>query len=355
MEKKKRKIKGRGSIQNPKNRFAKTHYQKDAEGIDEPWDEEPSPKTQFLPDSSQSIITYNQSPDIPYEASLNPYRGCEHGCSYCYARPYHEYLGFSAGLDFETKIVVKEKAPELLRKELSAKGWEPKTLTMSGVTDPYQPIERKLEITRRCLEVLLDFRNPVCIITKNHLVTRDIDILSELAKFQAVKVFISITTLDRHLGRKLEPRTSTPERRLEAMSALTAEGIPVGLFAAPLIPGLTDHEGPAIAKAAAEAGAKWAWHTLVRLPGAVAEIFEQWLTENYPKHKKKVLHRVMEMRGGKLNEPSFGLRFNPQGILSQQVEKLFAVTAKKLGLNQEDFPLSISHFRNPKDKQMKLF
>src|SRR6266404_6754164 len=217
-------IHGRGAAENPSNRFEHTAYERDAE-----WDEpdDPAPKTRFYRDASVSIITHNTSPDVGFEASINPYRGCEHGCVYCYARPYHEYLGFSAGLDFETKIVVKENAPELLRRELSAPKWKPQVVAISGVTDAYQPIERKLQLTRRCLEVLAEFRNPVVIVTKNQVVTRDIDVLKELASFGAAAVCVSVTTLDAELARVMEPRTSTPANRLEAIHSLAEAGVPV--------------------------------------------------------------------------------------------------------------------------------
>jgi len=252
---------GRGTAENPPNRFEKLVYVRDPESIDP---EEPSPKTQFLRDVSKSLISYNDSPDVGFEASINPYRGCEHGCIYCYARPYHEYLGFSSGLDFETKILVKENAPKLLRDELASKRWQPKVLAISGVTDPYQPIERKLQLTRQCLEVLAEFRNPVIIITKNQLVARDVDLLKELASFDAAAVCVSVTTLDAELARVMEPRTSTPANRLEAIQTLAQAGVPVRVLVAPIIPGLTDHETPGIIKAAAKAGASHAGYVVVR-------------------------------------------------------------------------------------------
>ena len=245
-------IRGRGAADNPPNRFEALAHAPDPEAIDP---DGPGPDTEFLKDPSRSLITYNDSPDVGFTASINPYRGCEHGCIYCYARPTHEYLGFSAGLDFETKILVKEDAPELLRRELSSPRWTPQVLAISGVTDPYQPVERRLELTRRCLEVLAEFRNPVAIITKNHLVTRDVDLLGELARHEAVAVYLSVTTLDPRLARTMEPRTSQPARRLAAIEALSRAGVPSGVLVAPVIPGLTDHEMPKIVAAAARAGA----------------------------------------------------------------------------------------------------
>src|SRR3989441_3295486 len=230
-------IRARGAAENPPNRFEKISLERDAEWNDP---DEPAPQTQFFKDHSDSIINYNESPDVGFEASVNPYRGCEHGCIYCYARPFHEYLGFSSGLDFETKIMVKENAPELLRRELISPKWKPKVIALSGVTDCYQPVERKLNLTRRCLEVLANFRNPVAIVTKNHLVTRDLDVLGELARHRAVAVFISLTTLDASLTPKLEPRASLPKHRLAAIEALSHAGVPVGVLLAPMIPALND-------------------------------------------------------------------------------------------------------------------
>ena len=253
----------RGAASNPANRFEQIHLERD-----EDWnpEEDALPTTKFFHDRTQKILSSNDSPDIGFTYSLNPYRGCEHGCIYCYARPFHEYLGFSSGLDFETRILVKEDAPELLRRELTSPRWQPKLLALCGVTDAYQPIERTLQITRRCLPVLAEFRNPVGVITKNHLVTRDRDILCGLAGFDAAAVFLSITTLDRELARVLEPRASQPEGRLAALRELSQAGIPVGVMVAPTIPGLTDHEMPAILQAARDAGARFAGYVLLRLP-----------------------------------------------------------------------------------------
>src|SRR5438093_7560976 len=242
-------LRGRGASWSPANRFEKLHVDltdPDVVDVDSETEERPRRPTQYFRDATRTIITRNASPDVGFETSLNPYRGCEHGCIYCYARPTHEYLGFSAGLDFESKIMVKTNAPELLRAELESPRWQSQTLVMSGVTDPYQPIERKLCITRGCLEVLVKFRNPVAIITKNRLVTRDLDLLCELAQHNAVAVNVSVTSLDSDLQRVLEPRTSVPEARLDAIRQLRAASIPVGVMVAPIIPGLTDHEVPGI-------------------------------------------------------------------------------------------------------------
>src|SRR5258706_2046460 len=270
-------IKGRGASWNPQNRFERLEYVHDEDAQDHSQnDDEPSPlpRTIFLRDPTRTILAHNDSPDVGFDTSINPYRGCEHGCIYCYARPSHEYLGFSAGLEFETKILVKDDAPELLREELMSKKYTPRMIAISGVTDPYQPIERKLQLTRRCLEVLAEFRNPVIIVTKNQLVARDVDILKELASFDAAAVCVSVTTLDVELARVMEPRTSTPANRLEAIHSLAEAGVPVRVLVAPVIPGLTDHEIPAIIQAAAEAGARQAGHVVVRLPHGVGELFE---------------------------------------------------------------------------------
>jgi DNA repair photolyase len=334
-------IRGRGATWNPQNRFERLAYVAD----EETERDEDAPQTIYLRDPSRSIIATNDSPDVGFDASVNPYRGCEHGCIYCYARPTHEYLGFSAGLDFETKILVKEEAPALLREELSKQGWQPKTIALSGVTDPYQPIERKLGITRGCIEVLAEFRNPLGIITKNALVTRDADLLSEMAAWNGTRVFVSVTTLDRGVHRVMEPRTSAPGLRLEAIRALSAAGIPVGVMAAPVVPGLTDHELPAILKAAREAGARWAGFVVLRLPGAVAPLFEAWLDEHFPERKRKILGRVRDLRGGKLYDARWGVRGRGEGAFAAQIEAMFDVTCRKLGLNEKDYQLETGHFR----------
>lgn len=341
----------RGAAENPPNRFEKIHLERDVDWNPE---EDPLPRTQFIKDSSKSIIAYNDSPDIGFEASVNPYRGCEHGCIYCYARPFHEYLGFSSGLDFETKIMVKENAPALLREELSSPKWKPQVIAISGVTDCYQPVERKLKLTRGCLEVLAEFRNPVGIVTKNFLVTRDIDVLSELARHNAVGVYISITTLDTELRKIMEPRTSPPAARLEAVRRLAQAGIRVGILMAPIIPGLTDHEIPAVLQAAADAGAKSAGHVTLRLPHAVAPLFEQWLQTHFPDRKEKVLNRLRAIRGGKLNDPRFGSRMRGDGLFADQIHQLFDVARRKAGLTERGGELSAAAFRRLGGDQMTL-
>ena len=341
----------RGAGRNPPNRFERLTLERDAD-----WDPEQDPlsRTTFLRDHSSSILTTNDSPDIPFETSINPYRGCEHGCVYCYARPTHEYLGFSAGLDFETKIMVKEDAPRLLRDELSSPGWVPKAIALSGVTDPYQPVERRLKLTRRCLEVLAEFRNPVTVITKNSLVTRDLDLLAELAACRAVAVSISITTLDTELRQMLEPRTSPPTARLATIKALAGAGVPVGVVVAPVIPGLTDHEVPEIVTAAVKAGATFAAHSALRLPHAVGPLFEEWLSKHLPGKKEKILHRLRAMRRGKLNNSQFGLRLSGEGIFAEQIASLFDVACRKAGCPTQPPELATAYFRRSGGAQLEL-
>jgi DNA repair photolyase len=341
---------GRGSTFNPKNRFEETEVIQELESEDE----RQNPRTVFLRDDTQSIIAYNKSPDVGFDASFNVYRGCEHGCAYCFARPTHEYLGFSAGLDFETKIMVKEAAPELLRCELSKKSWKPQVLAMSGVTDCYQPIERKLELSRRCVAVLAEFRNPLAIITKNHLVTRDVDLLKELARLDAVVVTISVTTLDGDLAKKLEPRASSPTRRLAAIEELSSAGIPVRVLMAPTIPGLTDHEMPALLQACAKAGARDAGFVPLRLPWAVAPIFEKWLERHAPGSKDKILGRIREMRGGKLYDSRWGVRMRGEGFYAEQMNAIFQIAYRKAAFPQNVPTLSVHAFRVP-TPQLELF
>lgn len=334
--------KGRGAAENPGNRFEAVHHVTTG---DEDEIEATRPTTQFLTDHAKSILSHNDSPDVPFDVSINPYRGCEHGCVYCYARPTHEYLGFSSGIDFETKILVKEKAPELLRAALSSKRYEPKPIAMSGVTDIYQPVERKLRLTRACLEVLAEFRNPAVLITKNALVTRDIDLLSRLAEYRAVQVFLSVTTLDSELCGVLEPRTSRPHRRLEAIRELSARGIPVGVMMAPIIPGLTEEEIPSILEAAVEAGAVTAGWTMLRLPLGNVQLFETWLDRHRPERKAKVLGRLAEVRGGGRNDPRFGSRMRGEGIIAEQIRALFKLSSRRLGLGGPGPELSTASFR----------
>jgi DNA repair photolyase len=345
-------IHGRGAAANPPNRFELIQREPDPEAFDAG---APNPSTSYLRDSSRTIIATNDSPDVGFDASINPYRGCEHGCIYCYARPTHEFLGFSAGLDFETKILVKEDAPALLRKELASKKWRPQVLAMSGVTDPYQPIERRLKLTRQCLEVLVEFRNPVGIITKNHLVARDKDLIGDLARLNAAAVFLSITTLDAELARTMEPRTSQPQGRLNAITELVEAGVPCGVMVAPVVPGLTDHEIPKILEAAAKAGATFAGYTILRLPHAVSALFEAWLGQHYPEKKDKILSRIRAIRGGRLNEGRFMTRMRGEGIFAKLISELFALGCRNAGLTKRGQSLSTKSFRNPAGAQQILF
>jgi DNA repair photolyase len=495
----------RGTGLNPTSRFERLRREADPDLVDPPQlgdegDDEPSPdpRTLFLRDPSRSIVATNQSPDVGFDASVNPYRGCEHGCVYClapetpvlhadlawrplgkirvgdvlvgfdentqpgrprklrrsvveavwwskrptlrlltkhaevvttaehrwlqardfrwsstdrlevgvpllhlpvtrrrasaweptavdaiergpardvvdiqtstrtffaaglathncYARPTHEYLGFSAGLDFETRILVKEEAPELLRKALAAKSWRPQPLALSGVTDPYQPAERRLGVTRRCLEVLLEFRNPVVIVTKSAIVTRDADLLAALAGFGCASVSVSVTSLDPRLQQVMEPRASRPAKRLAAIEALAKAGVPVGVMVAPVVPGLTDHEVPAILKAAADAGAGFAGTVLLRLPHGVKELFDDWLARHFPERRGRVLARLRELRGGKLYDPSFFQRQRGEGLFADSMRDLFALACRRAGLASRGPELSVDSFRRPGPAQGTLF
>lgn len=346
-------IKGRGTALNPVNRFDLIDIEYDTEWLES--GEVPSHKTVYYEDTTRSILSKNDSPDISFTYSINPYRGCEHGCIYCYARPTHEYFGWSAGLDFETKILVKRDAPKLLAEAFRGRKWEPQIIAFSGNTDCYQPVERKLEITRGCLEVFLRFRNPLGMITKNALILRDLDLLQELARHNLVSVAISITTLDNQLCRKMEPRTSAPHKRLETIAQLAKAGVPVGVNAAPMIPGLNDHELPAILAAAAEHGAQRAGFILVRLPYANKELFVDWIKTHYPERAEKVLSAIRDVRNGRLNDPRFGKRFTGEGERAEAMAKLFEVCCQKHGLNQNYKRLTTEHFRREETRQGELF
>jgi DNA repair photolyase len=356
-------IHGRGTAENPRSRFETLCVEPSApvrgtgaNGREDGLRAPTGPETRYLRDRSRSVLTRNDSPDVGFDVSLNPYRGCEHGCVYCYARPTHEYLGFSAGLDFESRILVKENAADLLRSELAAPSWRPRTIAMSGVTDPYQPVERSLEITRGCLEVLAEARQPVSIVTKSRLVLRDRDLLTELADHGAVRVTLSVTTLDEDLRRSLEPRAPTPEARLDAIEKLAAAGIPVGVFVAPVVPGLTEHELPSILEAAAERGARHAGYVLLRLPHGVSELFEAWLERHASDRKEKVLNRIRSMRGGRLNDARFGTRMKGEGEWARQIERLHFVTCDRLKLNRDTSELSSASFHAPRSgPQRELF
>ena len=350
----------RGSAENPANRFERLSLEPDGETLDadaaaEEGPAAPSP-TRFYDDPSRALLAHNQSPDLGFDTSLNPYRGCEHGCTYCYARPMHEYLGFSAGLDFETRILVKRDAPALLRKAFSARRWKPRVVALGAATDPYQPVERRLRLTRGCLEVFAEFRNPVAIVTKGAGITRDLDLLRELADHRCVSANVSITTLDDRLRRLLEPRASSPRKRLEAVEALARAGIPVRVMVAPVIPGLTDHEIPRLVQAAADAGAGGARMLLLRLPHGVADLFEAWLERHFPERKAKVLGRIRTLRGGRLNDSRFHARFRGSGLYAEQLESIFALALRRAGLaDVEPVAFSTAAFRRPPSPQLSLF
>ena len=349
---------GRGSTLRPANRFESTRL----ETVPEWWDEIPdedSPRrvsTQFLMDDSKTILRENNSPDTPFRFAINPYRGCEHGCSYCYARHYHETLGMDAGLDFETKILVKHDAAPLLRKELQRPQWKGELISISGVTDCYQPAERRFRITRGLLEVLLEFRQVASIITKNSLVLRDLDLLAPLAEQRLIQVNISLTTLDGELSRIMEPRTASPQARLRAIRELTQAGVPVRAMTAPIIPGLTDHELPQLLQAAAEAGAQHAWYTLLRLPLTVEPVFFDWLEQHRPEAYQRVEGLLRSTREGKVHSSDFAHRMQGAGPYAESVKQTFKVFAKQCGLDKELPPLDTSRFRVPgKPKQLMLF
>jgi DNA repair photolyase len=335
-----RRLAGRGAGSNPVNRYEQIYVEPD-DG------EAGAPPTIFYRDTSHSVLAENDSPDIDFRFSLNPYRGCEHGCIYCYARPSHEYLSFSAGLDFERRILVKPDAPELLRRAFLSPRWRPQTVALSGNTDCYQPVEQRLQLTRRCLEVFSEFVNPVSVTTKSALVTRDIDLLCELAHHGAAHVALSITTLDAPLARRMEPRAAQPERRLEAVHGLSAAGIPTAVLIAPVIPGLNDEEIPRILKAAAAAGARSASWTLVRLPKPVDQLFVDWLAEHFPGRRERVLGRIRACRDGRLSDTCFGRRLRGQGPYAEHIGDLFEAAARRYALDQPLPPLSASAFRRP--------
>ena len=348
--------KSRGSQINPPNRFGGQWYEADLEHVehDQEYLESLRNKpTEYIPDDSKSIVTENDSPDMGFRFSINPYRGCSHGCSYCYARIYHEYLGWNAGLEFETKILVKEKAPQLFREFLCRDAWSPETIAMSGVTDCYQPVERQYRLTRGCLEVAAEAQQPMGIITKNALVLRDLDILRDMAMAQLVQVNLSITTLDAKLARSMEPRTSTPAARLRAVKELTEAGVPVRVLIAPVIPGLNDAEIPAILQAAKEAGAKGSAYILLRLPLTVAPVFREWLERTLPSRLQRIEGRIRDTRGGKLNVSEFGTRMRGTGEIAEQIRDMFRLFAKRFGLNGKLPPLDCTRFRPP--GQMRLF
>ena len=337
-----------GSNINPPNRFESTYVEPDLEQLE--WDDEylsQPRKIEYLDDHSKSIVTENDSPDLNFRYSVNPYRGCAHGCSYCYARPFHEYLGYNAGLDFETKIMVKRDAPQLFRDFLSRSDWEPQLIAFSGITDCYQPAEREFQLTRQCLEVASEANQPIGIVTKNALVVRDQDLLQSMARRSLINVSVSITTLDPVLAREMEPRTSIPAARLRAIRELAQAGVPTKVMVSPIIPGLNDHEIPEILKAAKEAGAMSASYIMLRLPLTVKPVFQEWLERTQPDRKERVLTRIRQTRDGKLNSAQFGTRIRGTGEIAEQIGNLFQVFARKHGLDKRLPAFDFTRFRPP--------
>lgn len=349
---------GRGANVRPPNRFTGVSRVIPLDTAESDADDLPrDPATEFLADHSRSVVTENHSPDVGFRYSLNPYRGCEHGCSYCYARPTHEYLGYDAGLDFETRILVKHEAPTLFRAFLARDAWEPEVVALSGVTDPYQPCEREFRLTRRCLEVAAAAGQPVTLITKNVLVVRDVDVLGPMAARGLVHANVSVTTLDPQLARAMEPRASTPAARLRAVRELSAAGVPVRVLVSPVVPGLNDSEIPAVLAAAKEAGARAAGSILLRLPLTVAPVFLEWLERTFPDRRDKIVGRIRGVRGGKLNDAEFVRRMTGTGELAEQIAALFRVFARRHGLDGGLPPYDYTHFRPPPDArgQGRLF
>ncbi len=354
---------GRGATINPGVRYDRQH----GEAFDDGWgtldtfSELPPLPTTLIRDASRSVISYNTSPDIGFDRAVNPYRGCEHGCIYCYARPTHAYLGYSPGLDFETKLVFKPDVAEQLERELRRPSYVARTLALGSNTDPYQPVERTLRLTRSVLEVLERFGHPVSIVTKSAGVLRDLDILQRMAQRRLVRVWLSVTTLDPALARRMEPRAATPARRLSAIGALSGAGVPVGLLAAPMIPGLNDVEMEHILRAAATAGAQTAGYVLLRLPLELRQMFESWLHQHFPDRARHVLSLVRETRGGALNDPRFHSRFGGTGAYADLLARRFARAARQYGLAERDMALDCTQFAVPADaagqgaSQMSLF
>ena len=344
---------GRGAQINTRNKFQQQEYVREhAEGIDEWW--QPDEGTVYLEETAKTLVNKVDSPDVGMWYSMNPYQGCEHGCIYCYARNAHEYWGYSAGSDFEHKIMVKKNAPQLLRKFLDRKDWVCKPISLSGNTDCYQPAERKWQISRSLLQVALEYRQPIGIITKNAGILRDVDLLTEMASMNLVCVFVSITTANEALRRAMEPRTTTFQQRIRVVETLSRAGIPMGVMTAPMIPGLNDHEMPQLLKGAADAGAGMAGYTIVRLNGAVKLLFHDWLYKNFPDRADKVWHHIEDAHGGKVNDSEFGRRMRGSGEQAEMIRQQFRIHTKRLGLNADKTPMDTSLFRKP-GGQMNLF
>ncbi len=349
--------KGRGAALNPEGRFERENREAFDDGWAAPPNEAPGrPQTIVTAERVKSIISRNDSPDIPFTCSINPYRGCEHGCIYCYARPSHAYLNLSPGLDFETRLFAKVNAAECLREEFARPGYACSTISIGANTDPYQPVEREWKITRSILEVMAACDHPIGIVTKNALVERDLDILAPMAAKGLAKVYISVTTLDHELARHMEPRASAPARRVEAIRRIAQAGVPVGVMVAPIVPFLTDSATEQILEAAREAGAQSAGYVLMRLPYEVKDLFKDWLMQHYPLKAAHVMSRVHQMRGGRENDPQFGTRMRGSGEFADVLRSRFEKTCRRLGLNEHRRELDTTQFRRPRlDGQMDLF
>ena len=346
--------KGRGAQSNPKNKFAIEEYiVEHPEAIDD-WEQQ-KVTTQFFQENSKTIVNKVDSPDIPFMYSLNPYQGCEHGCVYCYARNSHEYYGFSAGVDFESKIIIKKRAPELLQELFSSKKWQPAPISLSGNTDCYQPIEKKLGITRKILEVCLNYKNPLGIITKNSLILRDIDLLQELAKHQLVSVYTSITSMDEDLRRKLEPRTSKYKDRLKIIENLSKAGIHTGVMNAPIIPAINDTHMYEVLRQASLSGAKSAGYTIIRLNGALGDIFKNWLSHTFPERAQKVWNLISDCHGGQVADSRIGTRMKGEGNTADMINQQFKLFAKQFHLNETSFTYNLQEFVRLKPGQLRLF
>lgn len=349
--------KGRGATINLEGRFESVVR----ESVDDGWnasseEEPPKLETTVTEEVAKSIIARNESPDVGFSQSINPYRGCEHGCIYCYARPTHAYVNLSPGLDFETKLFAKVNAAGLLREELSKPGYRCEAISLGANTDPYQPIEREYRITRGILEILSECEHPVGIVTKSSMVERDLDLLAPMAEKKLVKVFVSITTMDHEIARKLEPRAAAPARRLQTIKTLSEAGVPCGVLTAPVIPFLTDSGIEKVLEAAHEAGATLAGYVLLRLPYEIKDLFKDWLNHHYPLKAQHVMSRVREMRGGRENDPQFGSRMRGEGEFADLLAKRFKIACKRLGLNQRDWELDMKRFKPPlRSGQLALF
>jgi DNA repair photolyase len=342
-----RRLRGRGALSNASSRYDRETRVLVDDGWQSEEEELPPLKTEVMRDSSRTIITRNNSPDISFSQSINPYKGCEHGCIYCFARPTHAYLGLSPGADFESKLFAKPNAAELLARELSAPGYVPKIIAMGTNTDPYQPTEKRMRITRSILEVLRDFNHPVGIVTKSELILRDLDILAPMAAEGLAKVAVSVTTLDRHLARTMEPRASTPGKRLEAIRTLNEAGVPAGVMFAPVIPALNDEELEAVLTAAKDAGAVSAGYVLLRLPLEIKDLFREWLEASYPDRAKHVMSLIRQMRGGKDYDSTWHTRMKGTGPYAELISRRFHMAVKRIGLNRESHPLVLNKFKRP--------